>query len=136
MIFSNKKEFFLTYLLFSYIGGVSFYIGISTTLHLIPSICALISFFIGHYVLEYTITSKRIHYRFKHNLVSTFCCIIVSLIISSTIIGVSNFFYESKYVSFLIEPFTFGLIYGAFYLLLIINIYTVNKKVSFGRIKC
>ncbi len=130
MIFNNKKESLLTYLLFAYIGGAAFYIGIATSsLGLTPAICAVATYFIGHYVFEYIIVSNKIRYKNNIKLVNVLISIGTSLFISYAIVGVSRFLYNKELVSFYVEPFSFGFIYGVFYIIYLKLAYTnVIKK--------
>ncbi len=123
MFFSKNKEMILTYILFSYIAGFSFYASITTNVSYVFIICPLVTYFIGHYVFESIIMKSVVEYKIKQKLLVIIITMIYSIFTSNILIGTSTYLYENEIIGFLIEPITFGFMYGALYMIFIKLIY-------------
>lgn len=113
-----KNELFLKYLLFSYTGGVAFFFGSAISDLYLIFICAFIlTQYVSSYFYFFIISKRKVMFKIKNRYLNMILNIIVNFALVNMIILANRILIESKVFDFVLGPITFGLIYGAFYVL-------------------
>lgn len=115
MKFNSSKERLLTFILFFYIGGFSFYVGVGSKLTIVPIICPLITYFIGYYVFENLIMKYTVENKMEKKIFRILMTVAYCMICITAILGIGSYAHNNINKAIILEPFGFGLLYGLFY---------------------
>ncbi|WP_105616523.1 hypothetical protein [Vallitalea okinawensis] len=113
-IFYKQKT--LKFLLYWYIGGLSYFVGTSLSNLPFIFICSFIlTEFAGNRLYMTTISNQSLRYVLTNRYLNLLLNFFSNFVITFTVVFTNQYLYENEILKFVIEPFTFGLIYSVIY---------------------
>lgn len=115
--FINKKSLF-KFLLYWYIGGSSYFFGTAVSNLFLVFACAFFfTHFIGNQVLISLISDEPLEYAIENRYLNLILNLVSNFIIVITIVYTNQFLFEKGIFEFVLEPFTFGIVYSIIYII-------------------
>ncbi len=110
------KRIILKFLLYWYVGGVSYFFGTSVSNLFLVFICSfIITQYIANYLLISIISDIPLSYSITNRYLNLIVNLISNFIIVYIIVSANQYLYEQDIIKFILEPITFGVIYCVLY---------------------